>query len=775
MESNERDKGKVVGEKEAKQDADSDKKDPLKMGTLELTGWWAGQATDEEVAALSGRQICRMTYQMINDECTPLPLPHALKRIIYEMTEERRENDPEMTVKDWVWLVCLLAECSPSVPKDVLDGWFDRKKGKTEDKEEKPIPPKPKSRRDPDQQICPMTAMLPRLNKIHMTESDLFTKVVCKFWPPDAIDAAVKKLRHGAFDTSLYKTGLSEAEYPLVFFSIDWTVTRISYDANSAIAMVATSLACIATAIEKCSDEELSKVIRIYCDVSERTTYTFQAALISDEEPIKLILTAHRKLLMDARKRKKILIEIANLNFKTAIFLKISPFLQVEILGETMWQVVKDLIEEFLKDVNEQQNPPSALAIPEYDEDDDDLGETEWIDQIIRRVPAALDERNAKKSEMGNHLQKLTRLIIHYIELGKIAKSGHQMLSLIERFYLKVCSDADCPSLIEHMEKTYAELCRRNLVPLDMQERILSDLLGEELMNSSRTNFCDLVTALIGFAHQDSRPKLAQLVLDKYFEDLAVKRIKMNMASLHIERTVIRFVGKEYAAKMARNIIYFLAPKELGDDETELSYKLLLVIFDSLISGGGENSCRLECFNLIGLTGQTFEHLLFTSQLLRDFQKSTVRLQYMEFYGHTPEAQNTANDLAMRHVIVKQITDCIDGMKTALRKGTWREHERAMSTTVSSWMSAILADNKPIRAPLMQFTKDIVNQIVIETAGQSHPSAACLIGTTTAPFDRLCAFTQIDHGAIIHEIIRDKRIEEFEAFYGLDSGKLERK
>lgn len=42
--------------------------------------------------------------------------------------------------------------------------------------------------------------------------------------------------------------GLSEAEYPLVFFSIDWTVTRISYDANSAIAMVATSLACIATA-----------------------------------------------------------------------------------------------------------------------------------------------------------------------------------------------------------------------------------------------------------------------------------------------------------------------------------------------------------------------------------------------------------------------------------------------------------------------------------------------------------------------------------------------
>ena len=78
-----------------------------------------------------------------------------------------------MTVKDWVWLVCLLAECSPSVPKDVLDGWFDRKKGKNEvrgrdrseisrcgsfqDKEEKPIPPKPKSRRDPDQQICPMT------------------------------------------------------------------------------------------------------------------------------------------------------------------------------------------------------------------------------------------------------------------------------------------------------------------------------------------------------------------------------------------------------------------------------------------------------------------------------------------------------------------------------------------------------------------------------------------------------------------------------------------
>ena len=74
-------------------------------------------------------------------------------------------------------------------------------------------------------------AMLPRLNKIHMTESDLFTKVVCKFWPPgkreileiqiwkekrdckkletsisDAIEAAVKKLRHGAFDTSLYKT-----------------------------------------------------------------------------------------------------------------------------------------------------------------------------------------------------------------------------------------------------------------------------------------------------------------------------------------------------------------------------------------------------------------------------------------------------------------------------------------------------------------------------------------------------------------------------------------
>lgn len=43
------------------------------------------------------------------------------------------------------------------------------------------------------------------------------------------------------------------------------------------------------------------------------------------------------------------------------------------------------------------------------------------------------------------------------------------MLSLIERFYLKVCSDADCPSLIEHMEKTYAELCRRNVVPLDMQ------------------------------------------------------------------------------------------------------------------------------------------------------------------------------------------------------------------------------------------------------------------------------------------------------------------
>lgn len=93
MESNERDKGKVVGEKEAKQadqNTDSDKKDPLKvrgmtrekkrsvrekwynfqMGTLELTGWWAGQATDEEVAALSGRQICRMTYQMINDECS---------------------------------------------------------------------------------------------------------------------------------------------------------------------------------------------------------------------------------------------------------------------------------------------------------------------------------------------------------------------------------------------------------------------------------------------------------------------------------------------------------------------------------------------------------------------------------------------------------------------------------------------------------------------------------------------------------------------------------
>ena len=42
----------------------------LQMGTLELTGWWAGQATDEEVAALSGRQICRMTYQMINDECS---------------------------------------------------------------------------------------------------------------------------------------------------------------------------------------------------------------------------------------------------------------------------------------------------------------------------------------------------------------------------------------------------------------------------------------------------------------------------------------------------------------------------------------------------------------------------------------------------------------------------------------------------------------------------------------------------------------------------------
>ena len=27
---------------------------------------------------------------------------------------------------------------------------------------------------------------------------------------------------------------------------------------------------------------------------------------------------------------------------------------QVEILGETMWQVIKDLIEEFLKDINEQ-------------------------------------------------------------------------------------------------------------------------------------------------------------------------------------------------------------------------------------------------------------------------------------------------------------------------------------------------------------------------------------------------------------------------------------